>query len=611
MKPRNLTPLLLALAAPCHAADFAEVAAKGDAIGTNYLFDGNAGIGGGDYNSFNAPPQNGSFDRTWLLPNPGDGGVDISITGLAFGLPGGASNTDGNVITATITYLGADGVAGGGDDVVIGSPTTATLVFNTGFDGSPAGRYEWQFDSPITGNIDGFNSVFRVNLASLEADNAGSSYQMRFKTTTGTGAATVKIDIAGTSSSVGFADADNDGINDPFETNTGIYVGPADTGTDPAKQDTDDDGLFDGVENNTHTYLSATKTGTSPVNADSDNDGLKDGVETNTGIFISAGDTGTNPNTRDRDNDRLNDSFEVNNGLDPLSNADFDNDGTPDNFEVLFYGSDPKDILSFPGDGTSPAPGSFTPLQDSGANGTTVPLDIPNTLGTAIINEAALGGNVDADFASGVTSFALHFPNIFPAAGSAVSITGFAWPVIGVPQNASGDILLQFFDPGADGVVDGIDKDTLVGTAKGTLTVTGATTIMYWNFTPITFTSSGTALVVKMQSTDSLRIKAQDNLGSGRWVSNEGLSIFGGKRGSLASIGGTAVAQALPRILTITRTGVTTALTWDLGGASKVTLQRSITLGSFTDVPGEIGTTHTSYSETSNDPKAFFRLAIP
>lgn len=607
MKPRNLTPFLLILATPCYAANFAEVATKGDAIGTNYLFDGNASIGGGDYDSYNGPPENGSFDRTWNLANPGGGGIDISISGLAFGLPG-VSNTNGNVITATVTYLGADGVVGGGDDVVIGSPTTATLVFTTAFDGSLAGRYEWQFDSPITGNIDGYNSVFRINLASLEADNGGSTYNMRFKTTSGTSAAAVKIDIAGTSSSVGFIDSDNDGINDSFETNTGIYVGPFDTGTDPTKSDTDNDGLLDGVENNTHTFLSASKTGTSPVNSDSDNDGLLDGVETNTDIFVSASNTGTNPNTRDRDGDRLNDGFEVTNGLNPLVNEDFDNDGTFDGVEVLFYGSDPKNALSFPGDGTSPAAGSFTAIQDSGV---TSALDIPSTLGTAILNEAAVGGNVDADYVAGATNFVLKFPNIFPSAGSAVSITGFAWPVIGVPQNASGDILLQFFDPGADGVVDGIDKDTLVGTAKGTLTVTGATTIMYWNFTPITFNSAGTALVVKIQSTASLRIKAQDNYGTGRWLSNEGLSIFGANRGSLVSIGGSAVAQMLPRILTLTRTGSTTALTWDLGGAPKVTLQRSTTLGSFTDVPGKIDTTDTTYSETSSDPKAFFRLAIP
>jgi hypothetical protein len=42
--------------------------------------------------------------------------------------------------------------------------------------------------------------------------------------------------------------------------------------------------------------------------------------------------------------------------------------------------------------------------------------------------------------------FVLNYPNAFPATGSAVSITGFAWPVLS-PVNASGDILLQFFDP--------------------------------------------------------------------------------------------------------------------------------------------------------------------
>jgi hypothetical protein len=44
------------------------------------------------------------------------------------------------------------------------------------------------------------------------------------------------------------ADADLDGLADIVETNTGTYVGPLDTGTDPADYDTDDDGCSDGEE---------------------------------------------------------------------------------------------------------------------------------------------------------------------------------------------------------------------------------------------------------------------------------------------------------------------------------------------------------------------------
>ncbi|HVN39130.1 MAG TPA: thrombospondin type 3 repeat-containing protein [Myxococcota bacterium] len=43
-------------------------------------------------------------------------------------------------------------------------------------------------------------------------------------------------------------DDDNDGILDIYETNTGIYVSPTDTGTNPLNADTDHDGIPDGVE---------------------------------------------------------------------------------------------------------------------------------------------------------------------------------------------------------------------------------------------------------------------------------------------------------------------------------------------------------------------------
>lgn len=43
-------------------------------------------------------------------------------------------------------------------------------------------------------------------------------------------------------------DLDNDGLRDAVETNTGVYVSPSDTGTNPALADTDGDSLPDGME---------------------------------------------------------------------------------------------------------------------------------------------------------------------------------------------------------------------------------------------------------------------------------------------------------------------------------------------------------------------------
>jgi hypothetical protein len=75
-------------------------------------------------------------------------------------------------------------------------------------------------------------------------------------------------------------DADGDGIADQFETGTGIYVSPVDTGTDPAKSDTDGDGLSDWIE--------ISKYSTDPNKADTDGDGFWDLAE------ITAGKSPTN-----------------------------------------------------------------------------------------------------------------------------------------------------------------------------------------------------------------------------------------------------------------------------------------------------------------------------
>ena len=197
MKPRKMfvaLPILLLPVASLKAATISQVTTEGDIISTTYLHDGNAGTGGGDFNT-SGTPSTGTFTRSWNL-NAGEGGSTVTITGLAFGLPG-SNNTNGNVVTATISYLGADGVAGGGNDVVMGS-ATGTLNF------PGAGRYEWLFDSPISAKVDAANSVFSVTLTSFAADNAGSTHSMRLKTSSAglTTAASVKMDVAGTSVAV-------------------------------------------------------------------------------------------------------------------------------------------------------------------------------------------------------------------------------------------------------------------------------------------------------------------------------------------------------------------------------------------------------------------------
>jgi len=72
------------------------------------------------------------------------------------------------------------------------------------------------------------------------------------------------------------ADGDNDGIADIYETGTGIYVSPLNTGTSPTVADTDGDGLTDGAE--MYQY------GSNPNIKDTDGDGFEDGFEVLTGF---------------------------------------------------------------------------------------------------------------------------------------------------------------------------------------------------------------------------------------------------------------------------------------------------------------------------------------
>ena len=59
-----------------------------------------------------------------------------------------------------------------------------------------------------------------------------------------------------------------------------------------------------------------------PTTLDSDGDGLTDDVETDTGIYVSPTDTGTDPNDPDSDDDGVNDGLEVLFGSDPNNPAD-------------------------------------------------------------------------------------------------------------------------------------------------------------------------------------------------------------------------------------------------------------------------------------------------
>jgi hypothetical protein len=76
-------------------------------------------------------------------------------------------------------------------------------------------------------------------------------------------------------------DDDGDGLLDVHETDTGTYVSPTDTGTDPLDPDSDDDGLLDGAE---------VALGTDPNDSDHDDDGDLDGAD-NCPFIVNAAQT--------------------------------------------------------------------------------------------------------------------------------------------------------------------------------------------------------------------------------------------------------------------------------------------------------------------------------
>ena len=134
-------------------------------------------------------------------------------------------------------------------------------------------------------------------------------------------------------------DTDGDGMPDVYEEQ---FVPDLDPAVDDADLDPDMDGLTNLEEYNT--------TGTLPNDPDSDGDGLLDGGESNSGVYGGPGDPGSDPLDPDTDGDGLSDGEEValENGYstNPLA-VDTDGDGASDPDE-LEAGSDPTDADSIP-----------------------------------------------------------------------------------------------------------------------------------------------------------------------------------------------------------------------------------------------------------------------
>lgn len=150
------------------------------------------------------------------------------------------------------------------------------------------------------------------------------------------------------------------------------------------------------------------------------------------------------------------------------------------------------------------------------------------------------------------------YSDLFESAGTAVEITGLAWVVAGV-GSANGDVVIEFYDPeAADGDVDfdGIDCETMVGRASGTLSPSGTTGVSYLAFDePVSFTSAGTSLAVRIISTASIRFKAQSGFASGLRYSISGAGLFPNNNAVRLTLFGIPANVVEPVSLVITDSG--------------------------------------------------------
>ncbi|TWT47845.1 hypothetical protein [Botrimarina hoheduenensis] len=157
------------------------------------LFLNDATTGGGD-TAIITPPGSLNparyFDLDGLPGAPGVGGV-VTIQGFGFATNASTTQNTATSVTITVTYLGADELVGGTDDIEIGSES---VLWNNGADDGGwdgAGTYYVNFDTDPSAAIDGLGERFRITVA---PDNGS----IRFKVDTGG----VKFSMSGTFAAV-------------------------------------------------------------------------------------------------------------------------------------------------------------------------------------------------------------------------------------------------------------------------------------------------------------------------------------------------------------------------------------------------------------------------
>ena len=138
-------------------------------LGPSFFVD-DAAAGGTDVTT--SQPASGTYVRTFGgLLTANQGTTTVNLTGLGFAANSAAASNDATSVILAFTYLGADGVAGGGDDVVIGSTTVS-------FNYISAGEYACVFDTPLTATLNITATKFQIVVT---PSNAGGTGSVNFK----------------------------------------------------------------------------------------------------------------------------------------------------------------------------------------------------------------------------------------------------------------------------------------------------------------------------------------------------------------------------------------------------------------------------------------------
>ncbi len=129
----------------------------------------------------------------------------------------------------------------------------ASVTFSVTATGTAPLIYQWRKNGSSISNA----NADSYTIASVSSGDAGN-YSCYVSNTAGDATSQVAVLAVNGTLDPPVVDSDSDGLDDTVETNTGVYVSPSDTGTNPGAADSDGDGVADGLE---------VKEKTSPVDA--------------------------------------------------------------------------------------------------------------------------------------------------------------------------------------------------------------------------------------------------------------------------------------------------------------------------------------------------------